>query len=561
MRKLQPSKRIAIKRVAVFLLALGITIGGIGAEELSAHATIPPEGLFPFSQEGYASSYMRQSDAPGVYKVEGEVLTNPESSGAALGVTGGGVQEEGDDTYFKVASAEEFLSALTVVKSSAVPSVIELTADINLGCNEVEDFTKYKSVVKAYSAQPLTHPTLLKTGTSVLKIEDISNLTIFSSNGSAIKHANITMNNVDNIIIRNIKFDELWEWDEETQGEYDRNDWDYMTLDKNCDGVWIDHCTFYKAYDGIVDVKNPAPETNVTISWCEFLPGSEDNVFFDEMMEELRANPDKYPTYKALQEKGMTEEQIYMYCYGQKKTHLFGHSDNSTAAAGIRATLANNYYKNSMDRMPRLRYGYSHVYNCVMDSQELLDAKNSIADSSLASEIVSNGASSTCEGYVLLENCYISGITKALNSGNGKSPSGYINAVNSAYYIDGQAAELSPKCNTSGDTRVLITDAAEFVSQLPYEDYRLYAAESLYSTVVPCAGAGKLDYAGIFWMMTDYEGVAAEDLEVVAEGLEIADSGDTVVIGGLVIVAAVVVVVVALLAILIIFRFRKLKNL
>ena len=216
----------------------------------------------------------------------------------------------------------------------------------------------------------------------------------------------------------------------------------------------------------------------------------------------------------------MSGEQIYMYCYGQKKTHLFGHSDNSTAAAGIRATLANNYYKNSMDRMPRLRYGYSHVYNCVMDSQELLDAKNSIKDSGLASEIVLNGASSTCEGYVLLENCYISGIKKALNSGNGKSPSGYINAVNSAYYIDGQAVELAPKCNTSGDTRVLITDAAEFVSQLPYKEYQLYDAQGLYSSVVPFAGAGKLKLTGIFWMMTDYEGVTAEDLEALPDETE-----------------------------------------
>lgn len=493
------------------LQMLSVTNNPVSAENLQ----IKSENVLDFSpeifsQEGYAAAYSKMDGTDGV--------------------TGGGVLAEESDDYFKVSDAKEFLTALTVVKASGRPSVIELTGDVNLGCNEVEEFAKYKSVIKAYGAQPLTHPTLLKTGTSVLKIEDISNLTLFSANGSAIKHANITMNNVSNIIIRNIKFDELWEWDEDTKGEYDRNDWDYMTLDKNCDGVWIDHCTFYKAYDGIVDVKNPAPETNVTISWCEFLPGSEGDAFFEEMMAELVANSDKYPTYKALQEKGMTGEQIHMYCYGQKKTHLFGHSDNSTAAAGIRATLANNYYKDSMDRMPRLRYGYSHVYNCVMDSQELLDVKNTIADSALASEIVSNGASSTCEGYVLLENCYINGITNAMNSGNGKSPSGYINAVNSSYYINGEAAELAPKCNTSGDTRVLITDAAEFVEKLPYQEYRLYEAESLYSTVVPYAGAGRLDCSEKFWMMTDYEGVKVADIESTdrkTSTIEVGVGGDT----------------------------------
>ncbi len=95
-------------------------------------------------------------------------------------------------------------------------------------------------------------------------------------------------------------------------------------------------------------------------------------MFFEVMMEELSINPEKYPTYGKLLRQGMTKEQIYMYSYGQKKTHLFGHSDDSTNAEGIRATLVNNYYKNFMDRMPRLRYGYAHVYSCVMDSQELL---------------------------------------------------------------------------------------------------------------------------------------------------------------------------------------------
>ena len=60
------------------------------------------------------------------------------------------------------------------------------------------------------------------------------------------------MKNSENIIIRNIKFDELWEWDDNlnndsttdedgSEGGYDRNDWDYMTIDQSCDGIWIDH--------------------------------------------------------------------------------------------------------------------------------------------------------------------------------------------------------------------------------------------------------------------------------------------------------------------------------
>ncbi|MCD7835919.1 MAG: pectinesterase family protein [Lachnospiraceae bacterium] len=432
----------------------------------------------------------------GAYELEGYA--------EAYGVSGGGLLKEESENYYKVSSASEFLDALLAVKESGKSSVIELAEDINLGCNEIENFDSYSGIISAYKAQALTHPALIESGVSVLAFSNIYNLTIFSLNGSSIKHANITMKNSENIIIRNIKFDELWEWDEDTEGDYDRNDWDYVTIDQGCNGIWIDHCTFYKAYDGVVDIKNPNPEENVTVSWCEFLPGSEDDVFFNEMMDLMASDPDSYPYYKSLLNSGMTQEQIWWYAYGQKKTHLLGQSDDSTNAVGIMVTLANNYYKNSMDRMPRLRYGTAHVYNCVMDAQELLDAKDSITNSDAAKHIVSNGASSTCGAYILLENCYINGIQNALNSGNGSSPAGYINAINSAYYMYGVAMELEPKSNSTTDTQVLVTDADEFISELPYSDYILYDAEYLDQIVVPYAGAGKLELTVLQWEKTSY---------------------------------------------------------
>ncbi len=422
----------------------------------------------------------------------------------AYGVTGGGLLKETSENYYVVDAAEEFLDALVAVKGSGKNSVIELTADINLGCNEIDDYDSYSSIIAAHKYQPLTHPTLIESGMSQLNMDGFYNLTIFSSNGSSIKHVVITLKNSGNIIIRNIKFDELWEWDEATEGDYDRNDWDYMTIDSGCNGIWVDHCTFYKAYDGIVDVKNPNPISNVTVSWCEFLPGSEDNVFFNAMMDEIVANPDTYPTYQHLLEAGMSADQIYMYAYAQKKTHLLGQGDEATNAAGIRMTLANNYYKNSMDRMPRLRYGYAHVYNCIMDAQDLLNVRLSIKDELLAEKIVSNGAASTCGGQMLLENCYINGIMKALNSGNGNSPAGYINAVNSLYYMNGVETELKPENNGTADDVVLITDADSFVNGLPYSGYVLYDAEDLDGIVKYYAGAGKLQLTNLQWEKTSY---------------------------------------------------------
>ena len=422
----------------------------------------------------------------------------------AFGVTGGGLLPGTNDNYYKVVTAEEFLSALLKAKNERKNTVIELAADINLGCKEVENYANYSKIIKAHSAQPLTHPTLIETGVSQLSLDGFSNLTIFSSNGASIKHTTITMKRSQNIMIRNIKFDELWEWDEATKGDYDRNDWDYITIDSGCNGIWIDHCTFYKAYDGVVDMKNPNPVTNVTVSWCEFLPGSEGNVFFDVMMDDIFENPDKYPTYKYMLDEGMTKEQIYKYAYAQKKTHLLGQSDKSTNAEGLKVTFANNYYKNPMDRLPRLRYGISHVYNCVMDAQEMLDLKLSIKNTSIASKIVSNGAASTCGGQVLLENCFINGIQKPLNSGNGSSPAGYINAINSVYYINGIKKTLAPQNNTSADDLVLITAADAFIASLPYEDYVLYDAEDLRGIIPYYAGAGKLELTALQWEKTSY---------------------------------------------------------
>ena len=425
-----------------------------------------------------------------------------EGYGVDYGVSGGGLLKETSSNYYAVGSAEEFLQALTDIKAKKSPAVVELTADICLGSKEV-DTNKYSNIIKPYAAQPLTHPTLMQTGVSVLTIDKMSNLTIFSSNASSIKHANVDIKASSNIMIRNIVFDELWEWDEDTAGDYDRNDWDYMTIEKS-DGVWIDHCTFYKAYDGVIDIKSPNPTERVTISWCQFRPGSEGDTFFNAMLDYLKANPDKFPkTYQQMISAGMTDEQIKMYAYGQKKTHLFGQDDSASDAKGLRITLANNYYYDSMDRMPRLRYGISHMYNCIMDSQGLLTARKTITDSHMRSKIVSNGASSTCGGQILLEDCYISGIENALNSGNGSSPAGYINAINSVYYMDGTRATLEVKNNTKADDQVLITDAASFRKNLGY-DYSLKNAINLFSTMLPHSGAGSVTMTTLQWEKTDY---------------------------------------------------------
>ena len=446
-------------------------------------------GLAQYVQEGYAQS---------------------------ANVTGGGLLKETSDNYYTAGTAEEFLDAIQSVKKSGKASVIELTADIALGDKEVNNFDSYSSFITAHKLEPLIHPTLLKTGVSMLKLADMSNLTIYSKNGAKITHTCIDITGSNNIIIRNIEFDEIWEWDDYTEGAYDRNDWDYMTIEKGSSDIWVDHCTFYKSYDGVIDVKTPVNDSNITISWCEFLPASEDNVFFDEMMNAMKANPDNYPYYKHLLEEGMTDQQIYNYAYGQKKTHLLGQSDDDSSAKNIKLTLANNYYKNSMDRMPRLRYGTAHVYNCIMDAQDLREMRLDIEKTNpeLAKKIVSNGASSNCGAHMLLENCYMSGITNALISGNGSSPAGYINAFNTIYMMDGAKQELKVALNTDKEGEVaLVQDKDEFKKDLPYTGYTLYAALELDTKVKPYTGAGKLTLTTLQWEKTSYNEAKQEHTE------------------------------------------------
>ena len=453
----------------------------------------------------YVSDTYNENDGDdtGLYKY------NVEGYAASAGVTGGGNLLEESKNYYKAGSAEEFLDAIKSVKASGRASVIELTADIALGDKEVEGYSEYKSFITAHKNYPITHPDLISSGVSMLKLAGMSNLTIYSKNGAKITHTCIDITGSDNIIIRNIKFDELWEWDDETSGGYDRNDWDYMTIEKGSSNIWIDHCTFYKAYDGVIDIKTPSAYSNITISWCEFLPASDGGTFFDNMMNAMKANPDGYAYYKHLLESGMTHEQICNYAYGQKKTHLLGQSDEDTSSKNITVTFANNYYKDSMDRMPRLRFGTAHVYNCIMDAQNLRNYRLDIektAGSEYAQKIVSNGASSNCGAHMLLENCYMSGMTNALISGNGSSAAGYINAFNSIYMLDGKQAELKVALNTDKAGEVaLVQDREEFKNALPYSDYVLYAADSLSTEVQPYTGAGKLkDLTTLQWERTSY---------------------------------------------------------
>ncbi|KAL4575244.1 hypothetical protein LXL04_022086 [Taraxacum kok-saghyz] len=96
-----------------------------------------------------------------------------------------------------------------------------------------------------------------------------------------------------------------------------KSDGDGLTI-KGVRNLWIDHCSFARCTDGLVDVTEGS--TAVTITNCYF-----------------------------------TEHD---------KVMLLGHSDDYLADAGMQVTVAFNHFgKKLVERMPRCRHGYFHVVN------------------------------------------------------------------------------------------------------------------------------------------------------------------------------------------------------
>jgi hypothetical protein len=118
-----------------------------------------------------------------------------------------------------------------------------------------------------------------------------------------------------------------------------------------------------------------------------------------------------------------------------------------------------------------------------------------------------------------------------LNSGNGSSPSGYINAINSLYYINNIRYKLTPKVNTTlANQELKITDADTFTSKLPYT-YVLRDAATLSSTVVPYTGAGVLKMSVLQWEKSSYIAEAESSSDAKYDNTGLPESTITDVIG------------------------------
>jgi pectate lyase len=168
-----------------------------------------------------------------------------------------------------------------------------------------------------------------------------SNTTIIGISPDArVLGANFMISNVSNVIIRNIRFENAFDcfpqWDPTDGSTGNWNSaFDNISILNNATHVWIDHNTFtdgslldsqeplyfgreFEQHDGELDITKGADL--VTVSWNRF------------------TNHDK--------------------------TMLIGSTDSPTYDVGkLRVTIHHNDFENTIQRLPRVRYGQVHVYN------------------------------------------------------------------------------------------------------------------------------------------------------------------------------------------------------
>ncbi len=451
------------------------------------------------------------------------------------GCTGGGIVAVGNAAYAQVTTPLQLATAIVSFNKGTGIKVIEIMNNLDLGWNEIG------SAVQTLSSTPFTahatallHPRLITTGVSKMDIKgSAGGLTIFSANGSTIKHCTFNLKGTHNIIIRNLKFDEMWEWDESSKGNYDKNDWDFIDLSNGsaATNVWIDHCTFTKAYDGIVDFK--ASTQNVTLSWCKYVGddgATNSNSFVRQQIVALEANKSSHAFYNFLRTNGFSTEDIITIQQGHDKTHLMGSNSLDSGNATLSATFHHQWFSNMWDRcVPRLRAGNVHNYNLYVDDSGVLAAKR-LRDTRAAAMTTANqntlnntysfnppinGSISTEAGAILVEKSIYSDCLWPLRNNQtditDPTYTGKIKATDSIYVFhntDGSVVNVRGNSTDSGNPMgpfqaPIIAFSWNGFTSLPYT----YTPEDpgvLQSSVISGAGAGALTWTKDNWLKTSY---------------------------------------------------------
>lgn len=487
----------------------------------------------------FASNYVGTATSAAATLTISTALTLPNSAFNLMGfgrnATGGGVIPDTDPAYAKVTTPLELANAVIAFNKTGSIKVIEIMNDLDLGWNEIGSTVQNLSSTPFNpAATPQLHPRLITSGVSKMDIKyKNGGLTIFSVNGATIRHCTFNIKSTHNIIVRNLKFDEMWEWDEATKGQYDKNDWDFIDLANGgpVSDIWIDHCTFTKSYDGIVDMK--AGSTNVTLSWCKYTGddgATNHNSFVWQQINSLESNRTSYTFYNFLRNNGFSTTNIVQIVQGHDKTHLMGSNDKDPNNVNLSATFHHEWFMNCWDRaVPRLRAGNVHDFNDYVDDTGALAAKRlrdavQLTMSSSASNALKNtysfnpplnGSISTEGGAILVEkSVYTDCLTPLRNNQTDPSDptyTGKILGLDMIYQMDstiirGNSTDPGSPLGPFQATIIPFswnTNSGAPGGQLPYA-YTMDDPSQLPSILSAGAGAGVVNWNKTNWLLTTY---------------------------------------------------------
>lgn len=359
-------------------------------------------------------------------------------------------------------------SVVQTLNNEGTVHVIEITADLDMAYNKlpaeyvpangngsyIENYSRGKdsNIAKFTMSEMFT-----ENGITKIKIEKTNDLLIYSKNGAKLTHCGFSLLSCDNVVLRNLEMDEIWQWEDSAStstsnvGDYDAFGWAYVKV-SHCGYIWIDHCTFGKSYDGQIDYSNPVYDTKSTafrapygadgsnglhISWCKFNAGSDDpDGYLYKMMaaieEDYQSGGNNYLYYNALRRGGISFEDIlYGLAIPQKKGFLCGDSGNGHSDYDMNLSLqisfANCYFKNLEDRLPKLRGGNAVMYNCIVDSSQYYEYRTKLRNAGAAGKVqavksnwkcglVSQGIVCGNGGSFYGENCIFNGIDTLLKN-------------------------------------------------------------------------------------------------------------------------------------------------
>ena len=311
-----------------------------------------------------------------------------------------------DTSYYReVNDPREFLQALLDAEEGDV-KVIEVMEDLNFGWKNIaltpeeeDEFNLIKEGDEPTTS--ITNPLIRDDGVSEIEIGNIDGLTIFSASGKTIKHAEFKIqDSANDIVIRNLSFDGMWQWDD--SGRHKEVGWAFINI-SGATNIWIDHCKFTIAADGLVDLKNGA--NNISLTWNEFgLPADKDPEPGSSIYESIHFMEEQYEAgelpeisvYYLMREGGATPEDIMAYTAYHSKVHLSGSGDKDyvdyvrgngevvkDSNHHVNITMAYNQYTNVGQRLPMVRQGMGHIFNNYFDNSshyEIMDDVPAIAE-------------------------------------------------------------------------------------------------------------------------------------------------------------------------------------